>query len=492
MNYYTIYITVMRWDLKLRGHGTPIYRQFEEYIRRAIRSGDLRAGERIPSVAVLSRKLRVNKLTVLKAFRNLEGEGLVDSQVGKGTFVTLPSAGEIPPAPPQNGIRSLRRLRETYAQGLRELLTREWPAGTLNLASGLPPADSIAEGTLERLVTRSVKRDPRRLYGHAGPSGLLELREAVADRLGHGITPDQILVTNGSQQAITVIAAWALDSSRTVYCETPTYTGIPSAFSLFGHPVESIPWGELPPRSGALLYLCPDFHNPTGQTLSETRRKAIADWAREQNGLVVIDEIFRELRFSGHEPASLYELLPPRGRIRVDSLSKSFLTGLRVGTLVADAPVVRELLGCKRTLDLGGPALTQAIAADFLRDGFDAHLRRVRTHYRVRREAVLRALETCMPEGVTWTRPEGGFQLWVTLPEGLSSIQLYAMALDVGVAVSPGPAHDIDGRFVNCFRLGYGHLPPDRIRTAVERLAGTVRQLMRNRLPEAVPMDIHV
>lgn len=461
----------MQWTLRFRGD-SPLYQQVEEEIATAVKDGRLKPGDRLPSVVGLAKRLKVSKVTVLKAYERLERNGSVDSQVGRGTFVA--EAPQEPAARPEVS-RSIRKLRESYARGLRELFSQERPAGTLNLAAGVPPPQAVPDGTLERLTRDALEKNPRRLYEFSAV-GLPELREAIAERFGDG-RPDQVLVTNGSQQAINLLACWALEQGRPVACETPTFTALPGSFSMVGHTVESVPWGE-PPSGRALLYICPDFHNPTGQTLDENARRRIADWAQRNDGVVISDEIFRDLRFVGEAPPSLYSILPPGRRVLVGSVSKTFMTGLRVGFVIADRPLVDELLSYKRYMDLGGPALTQAVAAAFLRDGYDAHVGRMREHYRARRDAVLRAL-SAMPEGVTWTKPEGGFQMWVTMPRGISSIQLYLLGLERGVAIMPGPAHDIDGRFLNCFRLVYGHQTPEQLKEAVGRLADAVHHLIR-------------
>jgi DNA-binding transcriptional MocR family regulator len=256
---------------------------------------------------------------------------------------------------------------------------------------------------------------------------------------------------------------------------------------LFDQPVKSVPWRDggldldaLRAAAGPrpLAYVCPDFHNPTGWTLSEADRSSLAAWARENDGAVLDDAIFRDMRFEGTEPPSLYGLLPPGRRFLAGSVSKSFMTGLRVGYLVADAPVIGELLLTKRYLDLGCPTVSQAIAASFLVDGYEEHLERMRRRYRERRDAALAALERHMPDGTTWTRPEGGFQLWVTLPEGVSAVELFLRGVERGVAVSPGPAHDVDGRYASSFRLGFAAASPDHVRRGVQRLAEVVRTLL--------------
>lgn len=495
-----------------KADGTPLWRRLDAAIREGIETGRYKPGDRLPSVADLARDLKISRLTVLKAFRGLEEEGLLSSQVGRGTFVSggpAPSPAPDAPVPSADAkpevARALRRLREGWARGLRELMGVERRPGTIDLSGGVPSPDTVPEGLLERLSRDVVRKDARRLYAYPGPAGLLEMREAVARTLsarGIPVSADEVIVTNGSQQAIALAAAWGQEEGRTVLCETPTYTGIPSAFMLFGHAVRSVPWSgeglDLRPLEAEgrerkpLLYVCPDFHNPTGVTMSEPRRVEIAEWAKRTGALVVDDQIFREMRFEGREPASLYSLLAPGRRILVGSVSKSFMTGLRIGYLVADLPLVADLLPYKRSMDLGSPSLVQAIAAAFLNEGYASHLEAMRSYYRVRRDAALEALAEHMPEGTTWTRPEGGFQLWVTLPDGASSIALFLQGIERGVAIVPGPAHDVDGGCLSSFRLGYGHGTPAKIRQGVRRLADAAKAVLSSPSREARGLPVPV
>jgi 2-aminoadipate transaminase len=479
----------MPWKIRLKPNGgAPLYRQIEDAIRAAIAGGQLKPGDRVASVADLAAELKINKLTVHKVFQRMERAGLLRSEVGRGTFV---AAGEVATTPPLTGepvkpevARSVRRLREGYARGLREMLAIGRPPGTINLAGGTPSPANVPAGLLERLTREALKKNPERLYEYTGPAGLTELREALRARLqrrGVTVTPEEIIITNGSQQGISMVAAWSLDEGRSAICETPTYTGVPGCLMLFGHVVQSVPWEDGAPNLDLLrdlgagrrvvFYLCPDFQNPTGQSLDAGTRHQLAGWARQNDALVIDDEIFRDLRLEGDEPPSLYSLLPPGRRVMVGSISKTFMPGLRVGFLVADRVLISELLPYKRYMDVGGPALTQAIAAAFIREGYDKYLDSMRAIYRERRDAALAALKDYMPDGVSWTRPQGGFQFWVTLPRGISSIQLFLRGIGQRVAINPGPAHDVDGRYLNCFRLGYGHATPEAIRTGIEKLA---------------------
>jgi DNA-binding transcriptional MocR family regulator len=505
------------WRIDLKDTGAkPKYQHLMDFVAAAIAAGRLRPGDRVPSVAALSKRLRVNQATVVRAFRELERRRLLVSRVGRGSFVAAATrdgadgrgasgtgvagagGGAAPGAAAETGppsrsevARLIRRLRHAHVSGMMQLLGVEPPAGAINMWSGVPPEATVPKRLLEQAAVRACRRDGETLLRYAH-YGLPRLREALSVWLrsrGYRLPPEQILITNGSQQALALVAQWALDDGRLLLCETPTYLGIPRLFSQTGHVVSSVPRDGRQIRIDALgparfqraaFYLCPDFHNPTGECLGPEGRQAIADLAARNDLMVVVDDIFRDMRFAGTETVSLYEELPPSRRVLVGSFSKSFIPGLRVGFLAADRPLIEELLPMKRYMDLGGSILPQAVMADLLPEAYPKHLRTMRPYYRERRDALVGALERLMPEGVTFTRPEGGFQLWVQMPPGFSSIQVYLQAIERGVCIYPGPAHDIDGRYGHCFRLGYGCVAPDAIRRAVETLAGIVKGMLKN------------
>ena len=164
----------------------------------------------------------------------------------------------------------------------------------------------------------------------------------------------------------------------------------------------------------------------------------------------------------------------------IGSLSKSFMVGLRIGWLITNSERVRSLVTLKRAMDLGCPPLMQGIALSLLRTGeYDAHLKKAREHYRLRRDAVIEAFERSMPDGVTWTLPQGGFHMWVELPPGYSSIVLFLHAIERGVSFWPGPMQDVDHRYINAFRFSYGSVTTEQIQEGVELLADAVRELLK-------------
>jgi DNA-binding transcriptional MocR family regulator len=319
------------------------------------------------------------------------------------------------------------------------------------------------------------------------------LREELAARFkrdGMNITADHILITNGSQQAISILAQAALENKQRIICETPCFMGIPNAFGALGHWVEAVPrdWeGPMPDRLSrfndqvpSFIYICPEFHNPMGTDLSTQRLTKLIRWAEEHNAEIISDEIYHDLRFEGPPRKSVLAEAGENRTVVIGSLSKSFMVGLRIGWLIANPERIRSLVGFKRAMDLGCPPLMQGIALSLLKTGkYDEHLEKARTHYRIRRDAAIETLESEMPEGITWTVPKGSIHMWVELPKGYSSIALFLHAIEKGVSIFPGPMQDVDHRFMNAFRLSYGSVSLEQIRKGITFLAEATRELMK-------------
>ena len=481
----------------------PLYAQIRDGILEQIRTKSLKSGHRLPTVTALAKKLKTTQATIRRAFEDLANDGYIESHVGRGTFVcnpdnsanissTLKETQKSAFIDPEFALAA-RRLRMGIARSLDSLSVLLEKPGLIKFTSGIPDPGIIENGVLSKLTNNALKTDQKIYQGIMDFLGMPELRKELAERYnkeGLSVSPEQILITSGSQQAVSILSQSALENKQRIICETPCYMGIPNAFGAIGHWVESVPRdseGPIPDRlkkfrdgKPSLFYLCPELHNPMGTDLSPDRRKLIIDWAREQNGLLVADQIFHDLRFEGEKPSSLLSDIDTEHGVVIGSLSKSFMVGLRIGWLISSAERVRSLIALKRAMDIGCPPLMQGIALSLLKSGeYDAHLPKAKNHYKIRRDVLLECLNKYMPDGVTWTIPKGGFHLWVELPQGYSSIALFMLAVERGVAFNPGPKLDIDHRFVNAFHLGYGSVDPDKINEGTELLADAVRELLK-------------
>ena len=298
-----------------------------------------------------------------------------------------------------------------------------------------------------------------------------------------------MLITNGVSQAITLVGELALESEMRMICETPCFLGIANAFSALGHWVETVRRDEEGPDMERLsrfqgnvvnlLYFCPYAHNPTGSNVQPERLDDLARWARKSGAVIISDEIFRDLLYEPPAGASLFERLGPEQTIVVSSLSKTVMTGLRLGWVISSCRRIQELTRLKKLMDSAAPTLIQAMALHILKGGrYEALNHKMVDIYRQRMDSLLGWLERRMPKGVRWSRPQGGFSVTLELPAGYSSLALLLLAVDRGVSFLPGPLFDIDHRYVNTIRLSCAWTDEQQIKEGVELLADAITEFI--------------
>ena len=324
-------------------------------------------------------------------------------------------------------------------------------------------------------------------YGEA--EGYGPLRQLIAERMrrhGAPVDPDDIVITNGSQQGIDNVVRAVVDPGEVVLVEAPTFMDAIRIFRSHGAEVVGVPMDDEGMRPDALratlarlrstpriLYLIPTYQNPTGITMSLSRRREILGIAREAGMLVLEDDPYGELRYDDVELPSLRALDP--AVIHLGTFSKTFAPGLRVGWVVAGDPLRQMLLSIKEGTDIQTERIMTRTVYHAVRDYLDDHLDRARDIYRARRDAMVHALEREMPAGTTWTVPEGGFFVWVQLPEGMNADDLLPAAARNGVIYLPGSWFFPDRSEVRGLRLNFSTLPEERIVEGVRRLGETLR-----------------
>ena len=324
-------------------------------------------------------------------------------------------------------------------------------------------------------------------YGEA--EGYGPLRQLIAERMrrhGAPVDPDDIVITNGSQQGIDNVVRAVVDPGEVVLVEAPTFMDAIRIFRSHGAEVVGVPMDDEGMRPDALratlarlrstpriLYLIPTYQNPTGITMSLPRRREILGAAREAGMLVLEDDPYGELRYDDVELPSLRALDP--AVIHLGTFSKTFAPGLRVGWVVAGDPLRQMLLSIKEGTDIQTERIMTRTVYHAVRGYLDDHLDRAREIYRGRRDAMVHALEREMPAGTTWTVPEGGFFVWVQLPEGMNADDLLPAAARNGVIYLPGSWFFPDRSEVRGLRLNFSTLPEERIVEGVRRLGETLR-----------------
>jgi 2-aminoadipate transaminase len=388
---------------------------------------------------------------------------------------------------------------------IRELLklSRAGKA-VISFAGGFPDPSTFPVAEL-REVTQEVLASGAALALQYGPTeGDPNLRDALIPWMAKdGITAarDNILITTGSQQALDLVGKVFLDPGDVVVLELPSYLGGIQAFRTYGVELIGVPQDadgmqtdrladvltrlRRDGRRPKFLYVVPDFQNPSGITWTRDRRERLLDLAREFGTLVVEDNPYREMRFIGTAPPPVYALDRDSRTLYLSTFSKTLAPGLRIAWIAGPEAVISQCVTAKQAMDLCGPSFTQAIAAELLRRG---HLARrlpdTVALYRRKREVMLDALAREMPDGVTWTKPEGGLFLWVRLPASIDAAVLLKTAVaEEAVMYVPGSAFHADGSGRNTMRLNFSYPSEDEIRSGVARLAA----LVRRNVPAPVP-----
>ncbi len=472
--------------------GLPVYRQIADQIRRAVVAGALVRGDRLPTIRALAEELGVNRDTVSLAYDTLAQNGVIESTVGRGTFVADPPAveselpeplGAPPPLSPLvDRLLEFGRTRPSYASG----------GGAVPMHSLIPDPTLYPVDAFRRSMNRALAEGGSDLLVYGGPDGHEGLRGVIAERLRtEGIeaaNDENVILTQGASQGISLALRLFAAPGDWVAVEEPTYHNLLAVLVGLGlrpTPVPMTPEGpDLEVLSRVLarpevkaFYTMPSFHNPMGTTTSLAHRRRLLDVAARRGKPVVEDAFEMDLRFAGRPVPPLAALDDHGLVVHLFSFSKSLFPGVRVGSVMARGRALEGLRALKRTIDLSGAPVLQAAVADFVASGaYDRHLGRLRKTLLERCDALLEALADEMPEGTRFTRPEGGYQVWVELPGGIDSGELLEDARRAGVLFAPGSLFHHDGRVSSGLRLTFALADVDEIRRGVAALAEVTRQ----------------
>ncbi|MFD9733117.1 PLP-dependent aminotransferase family protein [Umezawaea sp. NPDC059074] len=362
--------------------------------------------------------------------------------------------------------------------------------GVVNFSGGFPdlsvfPTDIVADMARELLDT-----DAAIALQYAPSEGIESTRDAVADLLlteeGRRPADDELMITSGGIDAVTLIAKSMLDPGDTVLVEEPSYLGAVAGFASFDARTRSIPMDHegldvealatvLRTTDVKLLYTIPDYQNPSGRTLSAERRTALVDLCRTHGVLIVEDVAYRQLGFTDDKHQSLWSLAPDVV-VQIGTFSKTFFPGVRLGWAAGPAPLITQLVVAKQNSDQCAGALGQRLMEEFLRaKHFDTHLPKARALYRSRAGVLTTALTEHFTDLGTWTTPTGGFFTWLHLP-GINTTALAAQAREIAVAFVPGAGFFADRPDHEHLRLSYSRVAESDIDDGIARLASTVRR----------------
>jgi GntR family transcriptional regulator / MocR family aminotransferase len=480
----------------------PLYQQIESYLRQGILSGGLVPGTRLPASRQLAQDLGVNRLTVENAYTELEVQGLIYSKIGSGTYV-LPA----PPLPVLQGDganltwplwqQNIRFGESSTKEGSsKKAFKAEEHQDPIDFASGIGDAHLFPAEDFRKVLQTVMRRDGIAALDYGEPNGHAALRETITHILasqGLQTRAENVLITAGSQQALSLVSQLLLKPGDVILVESPTYSGALELFRALDFEVVSIPVdGQgmqvekleklLQQHHPKLIYTIPTFHNPTGTCLSIARRRQLIILADRYNVPILEDDFVGDLRYDGRAQPAL-KALDPGGRvIYVSTFSKILMPGLRVGFLVAEGPIYHSLVNFKRVNDLATSTLVQRALEAYVTVGrYQSHLRRSCHTFRKRRDAMLSAIRRYLPADIRLDPPQGGLFLWLQLPEHLSSDELLPLAQKEGVTFAAGNGffpEKQEGQ--NWLRLNFVVQTPDQIEEGIKRLGRALERLSSN------------
>jgi len=386
-----------------------------------------------------------------------------------------------------------RRMGKTPKSFIREILKVTENPSIISFAGGLPKPDLIDVQGISLAAATVLGQEGRSVLQYSTTEGYLPLRQFIAerynDRLGLSVSPDEILITNGSQQCLDLIGKVFIDRGDPIAIERPGYLGAIQAFSLYEpvfHPVDLDKAGLDPVMLARvfeaytvkLVYGVPNSQNPSGITYTNERRRELASVFGTTETLFVEDDAYGELNFSRKTLSSMREFLPDQ-TIITGSFSKILAPGMRLGWLVASPDIMEHLVIAKQASDLHSNYLSQRIAYQYLhQQNIDDHIWKICSVYKTQCHLMIDLIGEQFPESVDYTVPEGGMFIWLTLPDGISSTRVFEQALKEGVAVLPGTPFYTDGGGENTIRLNFSNSTEQKILTGMERFSRVLCDLM--------------
>lgn len=373
---------------------------------------------------------------------------------------------------------------------IRALLNVVNQPGIISFAGGFPNPLSFPVEEIKQIMNEVLDEEGVKALQYGGTDGNAKLREEISKRYikqGLDIDKDNIIITTASQQAIDLTARIFVNPGDTVVCGLPSYLGALQAFNSYRANIVGAEKDEeleavvramcMSGKKPKFIYAIPDFQNPSGLTMTVEQRQYMVKIARKYDLLIVEDSPYREIRFEGeHQP--LIATMAPERTIVLGTFSKTFVPGFRLGWVIAPKEIVYRYNLAKQSADLCSPVFDQYVAAKYLEKGyFEKNLEKTIEMYRGKRDVMLASLEKYMPEGVTWTKPDGGLFLFITLPEEYDATELFHMALEQNVAFVIGEAFFCDGTGKNTLRVNFSFMDDAGIEEGIKRLAAAVRTL---------------
>lgn len=487
-----------------RSSPKPLYQQIIDEIKSLIDQGSMDITQALPSTRALAKKLGVNRSTVIRAYEELQALGYLKSRPGSYHRVQK-RRREVAYNPEKKSSVLWKDVSNTPAQEIFEIFIRFSPER--------PPqsqlqkdAINISELDLDyRLYPlEEFKRCTSHVFWQKGAESLQygnhkgypPLRHQIARRLrlhGISVSEDEVLITNGAQQALDLIIRMLSKSKEKVVVESPTYANVIPLLKFNGVKILGIPMladgldlnyleKTLRQEKVSFVYTIPNFQNPTGITTSHQHRERLLNICIEHHIPLVEDGFEEDMKYFGRVPLPIKSIDEKQIVIYLGTFSKALFPGLRIGWVTADKECINRLSAIKRFSDLSSGNLVQLILCEFLKRGYyDLQLRRLHRVFRKRMQSALKTMEDAFPDGLKWTRPAGGYTIWVKTPWKMDEERWYRYLSDFGVIVSPGSYYFPDDEASQYFRISIANINEEEIKEGITRLGKALFELKKKR-----------
>lgn len=460
------------------------YQQLANTLREAIQHGEYQTGQKLPGVRQLSQQRGCSIATVIAAYRQLEFEHWIEARPRSGYYVLRQSAVSI--SAPSHASASSAPLAVSGQQLVLNLIRATQAPGVIQLGAAVPDAEFLPVQNLNRHLSVAARQSGETLHRYEFPPGLAALRHQIARRMklqGCAISMDEVLITNGCQESLSLALQAVTQAGDLVAIESPCFYGLLQILESLSLKAIEIPTD---PRSGLSLealeqaieqwpikacVVVSNFSNPLGCSLSKSRKQHLVELMQAHELPLIEDDIYGELNFASQRRSSCKQFDQSGQVIYCSSFSKSLSPGLRIGWIVAGR-WASQVDALKTFSNLASPGLQQQALASFLESGaYDRHLRHCREAYRIAVQRMTEAIQRYFPEGTRISQPQGGFVLWIELPQPSDSLQLAQHLLQQNISIAPGPIFSPSGRYQNCFRLSCACVWNDGLEQALQLIA---------------------
>lgn len=384
------------------------------------------------------------------------------------------------------------RISGLRSSAIRDILKLMSRPGIISFAGGLPAPELFPIKEIGDAAAKVLSKHGSSALQYSITEGLIPLREKIIKKIDPDskyLSLENIIITQGSQQGLDLISKLFLDKGDAVFTETPSYLGALQAFQLFQANVIAIPSDEkgiqavelekrLKTQKPKLIYLMPNFQNPTGVTLSMERRMELVRLAKNYDMLIVEDDPYGELIFEGEKLPSLFSLAQSRNFIYMSSFSKTIAPGFRVAYVIADKEIIKKFTIVKQGTDLHTNTLGQYIVNEYLENGnYHEHINLLRETYKVRRDCMLSAMEKYFPKSAKWNKPAGGMFIWAILQEGYDAREILMRCIEKNVAFVPGQEFFPDGSGKDTMRLNFSNASAENIEEGIRRVGEVLAKI---------------